>query len=669
MSVSSASSSTASSQITLAGTLGGIKITDIISTLDAVNRNDATRLTAQETTINSQTTALTAIQTSLNTLNDSVTTLANPAFYRTKAVAVGSSGVGTATVTDSTSAVDGTYSINVLQLATSSTYLGTKAHSLITDGTTTVLSDFGTAALGTIIVGTASGGTTAITIDSSTTLAGLATSMQTALGTGGSVSYNTTTGEFSASATDSLVLAAGTSSFLQSAQLFNNFSQRSASGTTLAATDTMSASYANFVSGTTFINGIPVTTNSTDTVQNVMDKINAQISDVTASLVNGRLTLNSSSSISLIPGTGSLFKQAGWVASSATTTTSQNAIGAIDPTAAMGTAGSLTVNGTTISYAATDSLNTVLSNITSSSAGVVAAYDSYHDRIQLSDTTSGANQISISGVTGPLLNYGLVDSGTGLEAGTFSAGNQAIVSLNGGANITAASNTISGSTLGIGGVTFTATGVGTTTLTISPDVTTIQTAIDAFLTKYNASQTLMASYTAVNSTDPTQDGALANDPSVSQLPQQLRLILGSRLYKTGTYQTLADLGITGNSTDNTVTSSNTGKLTAALASHMNDVLNIFANPLSGLYSLMSGRLIATAAGGASTLGTEEASNKKQITLMDQQIIQVNQRADLQKTQLQNEFGAYQAAFNSASSVSSIFGNSSNSSSSTAGGIL
>jgi riboflavin synthase alpha subunit len=54
------------------------------------------------------------------------------------------------------------------------------------------------------------------------------------------------------------------------------------------------------------------------------------------------------------------------------------------------TAGSFTINGTSISVSATDTLNTVLDRITASAAGVTATYDASTEQVTLTQKTAGS---------------------------------------------------------------------------------------------------------------------------------------------------------------------------------------------------------------------------------------------------------------------------------------
>ncbi|HEY8966187.1 MAG TPA: flagellar filament capping protein FliD [Candidatus Methylacidiphilales bacterium] len=648
---------------TITGTLGGVQISSLISAQDAANRSQAVTLSSQESVINSKNTALTTLEDQLNSLETSLNAITTVSFWESKVASTGDSNIATATVA-STEASSGSYDIDILQAATPTVFTGGKASS-IPAATATVASVFGTGALGTILVGTASGGTQTLTIDATTTLSGLASQIGTAIG--GSASYDATKGTFTLTANDSLILSAGTSSFLQNAHLFNNYSARSASGTTLTGTETLGAAYgASFVNGTFQVNGVAIQTSSTDTVNDVISRINAQVPGASASLVNGRLTINSTSPITVANGTGSFFNQAGLATSSATTTTSTTAIGSLDTASTtVGSTGSFTVNGVSISYSSTDTIGTVLSAINASTAGVTATYDSYNDRIVVTDNVSGPNAVILGNDTGTFLTK------FGLSAGTQATGNSTIFTVNGGAQRVASTNTLSSDDLGIAGLSLVVKKAGETTVTVGADTSSIKAVLDAFVDQYNTVQQLTTYYTTVDTSNSANNGVLANDGSITQLGSRLRLVFGSVLDSSGTYRTLGDLGITGNASDNTATPSDATNLDNALTNNLDDLKTMFLGSTTGLGTQLTGLINGYVLGSTSVIQGEINSNKTALSNLDNQISQINNYADMQLLQLQSSYAAYSAAQQQASSLTSYFSSSSSSSSSSnsAGGIL
>lgn len=102
------------------------------------------------------------------------------------------------------------------------------------------------------------------------------------------------------------------------------------------------------------------------------------------------------------------------LASSTVANSSSKLGAAIDPTVALDssgmgtavTAGTFTINGVQFTVdPTTDSLNTILSNINSSAAGVTATYNSSTDTVTLSNTTAGNTNLINLGATGDTSNF------------------------------------------------------------------------------------------------------------------------------------------------------------------------------------------------------------------------------------------------------------------------
>ena len=328
------------------------------------------------------------------------------------------------------------------------------------------------------------------------------------------------------------------------------------------------------VDGQTFsINGKIITLAGSDTLDGVIGKINSSGAGVTASYdsATGAVSLASGSPIVLGSGadTSDFLQQAELFNNGTGAVTSTTGLGRINPVADLATAGlatpptagTFTINGVPITYNAGDSLDALIGSINSSSAGVTAVYDTYEDKLVLSSTSRGAQNISVADGTSNL------GSALGLTAGnsTLQLGQSTLFTVNGSTTVRQSnSNVIDSGTLGVPGVTFTATGTGTTQVTVAPDVTSIAAAINAFVTQYNKTQTTVASYTLVDPTDATQNGPLANDNNLTFLAPQLRQMTSGSINNTATIRMLSDLGITTNANDNTLTQVDTSKLTDAV---------------------------------------------------------------------------------------------------------
>jgi flagellar hook-associated protein 2 len=731
-------SSSSTSSLGISGLISGIDTNSIVQKLIAVDKQPITALQNQQTALLNQSDALTAIGTSLKALSADAQTLSDPQLFQTEAATLTNPSVGTATV-DSTQPgiVNGTYTINILQLSTQSKLVGAKATP--TSGTgafnpaVSINSAVGSGGLGSNVfdsttnnavftIGIGNGDTATFTVSSSGvsykgTVGGNAVSGSTgsdslndvvnevnaafgttvmhyvAAGSGGPKVYLDSTGEGSTNG-GSITLSTQSGSLLQSLQLFNAPSQQSltlpaatSSTTTLSSlfggepsggyTFSVNGTQINLAVGatigdlTTALNNAATTTgvratlatdNSTGTPKIVLLSTNnspISISDVQGGLVSS-MQLSS-----LTPYTG---------AGAKVNIDNPTLIGTRDPSAAIGIAGTLTINGVSVAYASTDSLQTVLNNITGSTAGVVATYDSYSDQITLTSKSSGDAAINLSdsvGTGGFLDEYGLSST----DKPTFTAGSPTVFTVNGGSTRVSEDATLSSADLGVNGLTFNASSVGSTSVTIAPDVTTIAADINKLITDYNSTQSLIASDVLVNTSDPTKNGPLANDSSTTQLPAMLRLLLGSAVNdptnSSYTYRSLADLGIQGNASNNTFTQVDTTKLTDALTNHLSDIKTMFTNlvpgspyPALGIAQSIDNYVNAYATGPNSVINFRENDINTQVQQMNTQIATINAQVSAEQTALQAEFGNYESALAVNKSYQSYFSGTSSINSST-----
>ncbi|MDI3280272.1 MAG: flagellar filament capping protein FliD [Bacillota bacterium] len=146
--------------------------------------------------------------------------------------------------------------------------------------------------------------------------------------------------------------------------------------------------------------------------------------------------------------------------------------------------GSFKINGVEITFdLSNDTLNTVITRINNSAAGVVASYDAVQDRLILTAKTTGSLSITREDVAGTFL------AATDLLAGaTLTAGQNAeftIEGLNGGNPLYSTSNDV---TDVISGVTLhlrKADPLNPVTLTIGQDTQAVKDAIKAWVNAYN----------------------------------------------------------------------------------------------------------------------------------------------------------------------------------------
>lgn len=427
------------------------------------------------------------------------------------------------------------------------------------------------------------------------------------------------------------------------------------------------------VDGQTFsVNGKVITLAATDTLDDVIGKINSSGGGVTASYngTSGAISLTSASPILLGSGadTSDFLQKASLFNNGTSTVSSSVGLGRIDPSTDLTTAGLRTpltsgtfkINGVSINYSAGDSLTALMSEINASKAGVSAIYDSYSDQMVLSSTKAGPQSITVEdGTSNVATALRLTTSDSQLQAGI-----PTLFTVNGSTTVRQSeSNVIDSSALGVPGVTFTATGTGATQITIGPDVSTIAAAINAFVTQYNSTQSVISQYTSVNTADTTKNGSLAGDMNLTFLAPQLRKITSGSISDTATIRMLSDLGITTNANDNSISSVDTAKLQDALTNHLDQVQALFNDPDKGLTNTVQNVVSIYNDSLNGVIVNEQNQIKQQVRYNTDQITRMQERIAAETSRLQAEFAALDAIYSKQSGVSSIFNGSSSSTSS------
>ena len=350
-----------------------------------------------------------------------------------------------------------------------------------------------------------------------------------------------------ASATAASGTALGTYTFAIT-QLATAASQQGTTnvGAALSATNDVSglvlsdAAFANNVTAGTFtVNGQTITIATSDTLQQVFDKI----STATAGAVTGsynastdKITLSSTNPIVLgsAADTSNFLQVAQLYNNGTGTVTSASPLGVVKLGAALNAAnfatpisdggsgaGAFTINGVTINFnASTDSLATIISRINDSAAGVTAGYDPINDRLTLTNKTTGDVGIALQDVTGK----GNFLAATGLSGGTLQRGTNLHYTVNGGGELISQSNTITQDSSGVPGLSVTALKEDTTTVTVGSDTAKIKTALSEF--HHGIQQGPVGDRTqTASSTDNKGNvtaGVLAGDQDIATVASQLR---------------------------------------------------------------------------------------------------------------------------------------------------
>ena len=313
-SIGSATSNVSSTAASLAvsGLASGMNWTSIVQELGNAERSPEIQWQNQQTTIAAQNAAYTTIETDLQSLQTDAQTLLDPSFFNSVVATSSSPAVASANAGSGTPV--GNFSFNISQLATAAQVNGATGVSqkLVPDGIPADVT-IGTAGFATAVTdGTFTVNGKQVNISSSDSLQQVFDHIATATGNAVTASYDPTKDEIKLTSSSAITLgsATDTSNFLQVAQLYNtNGGTSNNTGTITSASALghakLSATLANAGLGTTVsdggsgngaftINGVTVNYNATtDSLQDVLNNINASAAGVTASYdpVNNRFVL------------------------------------------------------------------------------------------------------------------------------------------------------------------------------------------------------------------------------------------------------------------------------------------------------------------------------------------------------------------------------------------
>lgn len=613
------------SPIQFNGVVSGLNTGAIIQAMLAADQAPITQLQAQSATLTTQQAALNQLSTDVSNLYAAIQALTLQSNVGAK-TATTDTPSGTPAIVSATAgpgAADGSFQVTVKQLATA-----TRVTSTSPDGTTpaaigaaiNLTAPLANAGFGSAITtGTFTINGKQITIDANSVLddpanaANSVVDMINAAGAGVTASIvNDAYGrpnliQLVSDPGQSIQLGSSsdTSNFLSAVGLLNG----AIVGNT-AATVTGSSVASGAISATITIDGKTVSINQTDGTftgaQNaafVVQQLNAAGLDITASVTGTnadqiQLTQNTKGSQQVInvsgTNTASVGLTSGVYQNGTDAVTTPNPVGEINPGQALSTqnfatpltpvngGGTIQINGTQITWSASDSLNNVITKINASGAGVIASYDPLTDRVSLSASQTGGGAISMQDVSGNLLEslHLLTNATTSVPQ---QLGQNAIVNISGvnnGQDIVTASNTLNNVVPGVN-LTLLRQNSSPVTVTISQDTTTTIHAVQSFITAANTLFGDIDKMTAADP-DPSKAGIFSADSSIQGIEDTLKSLISSAVVGgTPGYNTLTSIGISTGAIGSAPGTTNTlqldtNKLTQALETNPNAVAALFA---------------------------------------------------------------------------------------------
>ncbi len=292
--------------LAVTGLASGMDWSTVVSELAQAERSPELQWQQTQSNINTQNSTYATIKAQLTTLQNDIKALQDSTLY--SSAAAQSSNSTTATATASAGATLGTFTFNITQLATAAQWNGAAGVSqALSPGGDLSSVTVGTAGFATPITpGTFSVNGAQVTIAATDSLQTVFNNIATATNNTVAASYDPTTDKITLTGSGPITLgsAADTSNFLQVAQLYNNSTGTVTSsaalgrvqlGVTMTDADLKTAiTDGGSGQGAFTINGVTINYDaSSDSVQNVMSRINSSSAGVTASYdaVNDRFTL------------------------------------------------------------------------------------------------------------------------------------------------------------------------------------------------------------------------------------------------------------------------------------------------------------------------------------------------------------------------------------------
>ena len=238
-------------------------------------------------------------------------------------------------------------------------------------------------------------------------------------------------------------------------------------------------------------------------------------------------------------------------------------------------------------------LQQLMDKVTASGAGVTMSYNPIDDRFILTNKETGKIKISASDTASTLL--GTMELTTN---STFTKGTDATLTIN-GTIVTSNSNSVTGTSHGIDGLTVTILDDFTTTdsditITLATDTSGASSALDSFISSYNDVQSYLRSVTQTTTTgDNVETSIFSDNFEVTSLGSSLRSAVFGDQYSVnpftmeGTgFERIQDIGLDFVSGTNDLQIADSSALASALADNGTQVKEIFMSSIDspGYYS-------------------------------------------------------------------------------------
>ena len=329
--------------------------------------------------------------------------------------------------------------------------------------------------------------------------------------------------------------------------------------------------------------------------------------------------------------------------------------------------GKILVNGVEIEVNNKTSLNDLIAKINGNSeTKVKASYDSLTNKLILTSSETGQNNIALSSEGTNLLNVLGLTTGEGedeiLAAGSQTLGQNAIVHINGN-KVISASNTITGESSGIANLSITVKkptsdysanpdDVKNVDLDIQPDYTKVKESLTKFVDAYNDVVTTTETLTA-------SGGKIGRDASLTSIISRLKSITSAVSDNDGAFSMLAEIGISSDKDNLSKLTIDSSKLDKALSENFDSVKNLLSDGYTstndnGLFDSLLTTVSSVLNTEKGYFVTQNESVQSQIKNMNNRIERANRRLSAYEIRIANQFNRMDSTISSLNSQLSTF---------------
>jgi len=576
--------------LNVAGLASGFDWKTMVDQIADIERGRQRTLLADQGTYELKKSLLSSIGGKLESLENKAEALANTELYDSRTV---NSSETHLTASASAGTASGDYQFDIYQMATTAKQLGTSdIGKKITATNSLETAGFSVA----ITAGSFTVDGTQITIATTDTVNDVISRITSNV-SNVTANYDSVSDKISITKSSGILVlgsATDTSNFLQATHLTNNGTASVASTHKLGGINLQhTANAASFQtsgtasSGSFTINGVTISYASTDTIADILSKINSSSSSVFASYdaVNDRFKLTNKTEgdlgMTLADVSGGFLANSGLLGG--TLGRGKNLIYRLN-------GGDAVINqGNTITEAGTGIAGLTVNPTKGTSASQLSSLDTGTDII----TTQSAHGYK-TGETVTVFTPGTAPSGLTAGNTTYyvrATGSNTFTLHPSEADATANTNISNITNSGSGDIYFLGASPTTATVTIAKDTDAIKTAIASFVSEYNTIQETIAAQVKIES-DADGDvsaASLSDERLVAEIAANLRAkvmgdVDGSQI--TGTVKRLESLGYGSNGYDNTISLDNSSTLDNALREKIGDVKAFFSASTYGYANLV-----------------------------------------------------------------------------------